>query len=91
MANGNGENNYISWRFLTPVLLTALLGVGSWFAKGVRADVDQLKTEQVTQKAVVDLRIQALESQIAGVRAAQERNNRLLVKIAARMGIEVAE
>lgn len=91
MANQDGENNYISWRFLTPVLLTILLGVGSWFAKGVRADVDQLKTEQATQKAVVDLRVQALESQIAGVRAAQERNNRLLVKIAARMGIEVAE
>ena len=90
MPNGT-DNNYISWRFLTPVLLTVLLGVGSWFAKGVRADVDQLKTEQATQKAVVDLRVQALESQIAGVRAAQERNNRLLVKIAARMGIEVAE
>lgn len=90
MPNGT-DNNYISWRFLTPVLLTVLLGVGSWFAKGVRADVDQLKTEQATQKAAVDLRVQALESQIAGVRAAQERNNRLLVKIAARMGIEVAE
>lgn len=91
MQKGNEENNYISWRFLTPLLLTVLLGVGSWFAKGVRADVDQLKTDQATQKAVVDLRIQSLEAQIAGVRLAQERNNRLLVKIASRMGIEVAE
>lgn len=85
------EDAFVSWRWLTPVLLTVLIGIGSWFASNVLADVGQLKRDQVMQKAVVDLRVQALEAQIAEMGARQERTNRLLVKIATRMGIEVAE
>lgn len=90
MPNGT-DNNYISWRWLTPVLLTALIGIGSWFTSTVLADVAQIKVAAANEKAAVALRIQALEAQIAGMREAQERNNRLLVRIATRIGIEVAE
>jgi hypothetical protein len=77
--------------FLTPILLAILIGIGSWFASTVLADVGQLKQDQLSQKAAVDLRVQALEAQISALSASQERTNKLLVKIATRMGIEVAE
>lgn len=85
------DESFVSWRWLTPVLLSVLIGIGSWFATSVLADVRQLKQDQVAQKAVVDLRVQALEYQILGVREAQKRQMDLLKKIAARMGIEAAE
>lgn len=77
--------------FVTPMLLAVLIAIGSWFTSTVIADVTRMKMEAAAQKATVDLRIQTLESQIEGIRQAQERSNKLLVKIATRMGIEVAE
>ena len=91
MTTTSTNNNYISWRWLTPLLLTVLIAIGSWFTSSVLADVGRIKIEAATHKAATDLRIQSLEAQIEGVRRSQERNNRLLVKIATRMGIEVAE
>ena len=91
MTDSTTDNNYISWRWLTPLLLTVLIAIGSWFTSSVLADVGRIKIEAATHKAATDLRIQSLEAQIEGVRRSQERNNRLLVKIATRMGIEVAE
>jgi len=89
-GNGSGSG-FISWRWLTPVLLGLLITIGTGFAKSISADVDHLKTEQAEQKATVDLRIQSLEFQVTAVRAAQERDHKLIVLIARRMGIEVAE
>lgn len=93
MTTGPIDNNdaFVSWRWLTPVLLTLLIAIGSWFTSTVLADVSRMKVEAATHKAATDLRIQSLEAQIEGVRRSQERSNRLLVKIATRMGIEVAE
>jgi len=83
--------NYVTWRWLTPVLLSVLIGIGTAFARGVSADIETLQREQTSLKAASELRIQSLEAQLNGVREAQEREHRLLVRIAKRMGIEVAE
>ncbi len=87
----DAESTFITWKWLTPVLLSILLGIGTTFARGISADVDALKREQNELKTASELRIQSLEAQLSGVRAAQEREHRLLVRIAQRMGIEVAE
>lgn len=91
LSTTNDTSGAISFKFITPTLLAILIAIGSWFTSNVIADVTRMKVEAAAQKATVDLRIQTLESQIEGVRLAQERSNKLLVKIATRMGIEVAE
>lgn len=85
------EATFITWRWLTPVLLSVLIGIGTAFARAVSTDIETLQKEQTALKAASELRIQSLEAQLSGVRAAQEREHRLLVRIAQRMGIEVAE
>lgn len=87
----DAEATFVSWRWLTPVLFGILITIGTAFASGVVRDIDALKREQTDLKAASDLRIQSLEAQLSGVRVAQEREHRLLVRIAQRMGIEVAE
>lgn len=91
LSTKNDTSGAISFKFVTPTLLAILIAIGSWFTSTVIADVTRIKMEAAAQKATVDLRIQTLESQIEGIRQAQDRSNKLLVKIATRMGIEVAE
>lgn len=77
----------VSWQWLAGILLTIVLGGGAWVIKGHAADIETASRERV----VMALRIQSLEAQFSAVREAQEREHRLLVKIAKRMGIEVAD
>jgi len=85
------EATFVTWRWLTPVLMGLLITIGTAFSRGVSGDIETLKSAQAELKAASEIRIQSLESQLSGVRAAQEREHRLLVRIAQRMGIEVAE
>ena len=87
----DAEATFVSWRWLTPVLMGLLITIGTAYARGVSSDIEMLQKEQTALKAESELRIQSLEAQLSGVRAAQEREHRLLVRIAQRMGIEVAE
>lgn len=90
-AAKESEATFVSWRWLTPVLISVLIGIGTAFARGVSSDIEGLKREQYSLKAASELRVQSLEAQLADVRQTQEREHRLLVRIAQRMGIEVAE
>lgn len=90
-AAKESEATFITWRWLTPVLMGLLITIGTAFARGVSSDIETLKREQTDLKAASEMRIQSLEGQLVYVRAAQEREHRLLVRIAQRMGIEVAE
>lgn len=88
----------VSFTWLAGVLLTMLLGMVAYTGRTAAADIERVKAEVASAKAEVaeqkqtmTLRVQSLESQLLGVREAQEREHRLLVRIATRMGIEVAE
>lgn len=85
------ESQSLTWRWLAGLLITVVFSIGAWSSRGIAQDVESLKSQLNEQKAAVSLRVQTLETQLSGVREAQEREHRLLVKIAKRMGIEVAE
>lgn len=89
---------YLTWQTVAGTLGGIIVTVGLWAGLSLTLDVQALKVQTAAMKADTAVReataanrISLLDLQITDVRTAQEREHRLLVRIAQRMGIEVAE
>lgn len=88
----------LTYKWLAPITLAlaiSLMGYGmrSVIAEQLSASVErqEMKVAIADQRSAAALKIQALEIQLVDIQKSQEREHRLLVKIARRMGLEVAD
>lgn len=104
-ARHDGADSSVSVKFLVGLLVAAVAWLGTYALK-LQADQDQQRAAPVAElrkefeehktasaaRQVEEARLRAQwQAQIEAVRVAQEREHRLLVRVAKRMGIEVAE
>lgn len=87
VSNGNGREYVLDFKWLAGILITLLFSIGGYAINRAMADIETLKTRQT----VTELHANDTKNEIGNVRTNQERDHRLIVQIARKMGIEVAE
>ena len=84
----NGSRDYVlDFKWLAGILITLLFSVGGYAINRAMADIETLKARQT----IAELHANDTKNEISNVRSNQERDHRLIVQIARKMGIEVAE
>jgi hypothetical protein len=84
----------LTFQWLAGILLGLVVTAGSFVLNTVQARItaQEIEVRQIREDLQQrELREERLRASIDQVKAAQDRQNKLLVKIAKRMGIEVAE
>ena len=77
----------LDFRWLAGILLTLLFSAGGLLIRDARADIESLKARAMAS----EIHANDTKNEISNVRSNQERDHRLIVQIARKMGIEVAE
>lgn len=90
-----GVHESLTFKWLSGLAITIILSLVGYVGRGILADQSaaaaerqDMKNELAIQKNATALKVQALELQLSEIQKSQEREHKLLVKIAARMGIE---
>lgn len=97
-VRSDGEGSPVSTKWLVGILSALVLTVGGWWASGVERRIEDARVDVAKQRASIADQEKArelLESEVRGemktLRTDQQRTLRLVVLLAKRSGIEVAE
>lgn len=88
VTTGDGSRDFVlDFKWLAGLLITLLFSVGGYAISRAMADIETLKARQ----SIAEMHANDTKNEIGNVRSNQERDHRLIVQIARKMGIEVAE